>query len=345
MAITLKDIASRACVSVSTVSRVLNNKGGKYRISQSKQDLITSIAEQMNYTPNQLARGLRLKKTHAIGLVVPDISNPFFAHVTQIIQTEFYKLGYTLIVCNTDENQDKEIEQISLLRSKGVDGFIIMPVGLTNGHIKELLHDKVPLVLLDRCFDDISTNAVIVDNFMGAYKAVEYIIKKGHRRIAIIQGLPNTSTNTMRVNGYKKALFDNKIVVNEHFIVGKDFRTENGYIETKYLLNLNHPPTAIFCTSDLITLGALKAIYEEKYRIPEDISIVSFDDIDFGPFLKAPMTVVEQPRRMMGVMVVKLLMENIRLKSNNEKNRIVLKPHLVIRNSVCTLSQTTNTPS
>jgi len=345
MAVTLNDIASRAGVSVSTVSRVLNNKGGKYRISQSKQDLIFSIAEQMNYIPNQLARGLRLKKTHAIGLVVPDISNPFFAHVTRIIQTESYKLGYTLIVCNTDENQDKEIEQISLLRSKGVDGFIIMPVGLTNGHIKELLHDKVPLVLLDRCFDDISTNSVIVDNFVGAYKAVEYIVKKGHRHIAIIQGLPNTSTNTMRVNGYKKALLDNKIVVNKHFIVGKDFRIENGYIGTKYLLNLNHSPTAIFCTSDLITLGALKAIYEEKYRIPEDISIVSFDDIDFGPFLKAPMTVVEQPRHMMGVMAVKLLMEDIRLKSNNEKNRIVLKPHLVIRNSVYTLSQTKNNPN
>jgi len=334
MAMTISDIAKKAGVSVSTVSRVINNKGGKYRISQSTQNLINSIATELNYTPNQLARGLRLKKTHTIGLVVPDISNPFFAHVTRIIQTELYKLGYTLIVCNTDENQGREIEQISLLRSKGVDGFIIMPVGLENNHIKEILDDNIPLVLLDRCFDDLDTNSVLVDNYNGAYKATKYFIDQGHHRIAIIQGLPNTSTNTMRVNGYKSALRDNSIDINNEYVVGKDFRFENGYIETKYLINMKTPPTAIFCTSDLITQGALAAIYEENFTIPEDFAIISFDDIDFGPFLKAPLTAVEQPRRMMGEMSVKLLIEDIRLKGRSEKRNIILKPNLLIRESV-----------
>lgn len=339
MTITLKDVAKRAGFSVSTVSRVLNGRGYKHRISERTIQIIERVAGELDYRPNQLARGLRLKKTHAIGLVIPDISNPFFAHVSRIIQTESYKLGYTLMVCNTNENQDTEIEQILLLRSKGVDGFIIMPVGLESAHINELLNDNIPLVLLDRCFNDLKTNSVLVDNYTGAYQATEYLIECGHQRIAIIQGLPNTSTNNMRVKGYRDALAHYGIAVDEKLIVGKDYRRENGYIETKFLLNLTSRPTAIFCTSDLITLGTLDAIFEEHYRIPEDVSIVSFDDIDFAPFLFSPLTAVSQPKQLMGEMAVKLLLEDIKSRGGKEKSRIVLKPKLNIRKSVHNLKK------
>ncbi|MCF7740155.1 MAG: LacI family transcriptional regulator [Candidatus Marinimicrobia bacterium] len=336
--VTLDDIAKKAGFSVSTVSRVLNGKAKRYRISDKTQEIVNKIAKDLNYQPNQLARGLRLKKTHTIGLVLPDISNPFFAHVARIIQTEIYEQGYIIIVCNTDENQEKEIEQVRLLRSKGVDGFLIMPVGLRYDHIEELLESDIPLVLLDRCFDALNTNSVIVDNYIGTYRAVEYLIQKGHRRIAIIQGLPRTSTNTKRLEGYEDALKKHDIAIDEKLIVGKDFREDNGYIESKFLLNLSNPPTAIFCTSDLITLGTLKAIHEEKLTIPNDISIISFDDFDFAPYLGTPLTAVSQPKQMMGKMAVKQLMEDINGNGDQEKNHIVLKPTLNIRQSVKTLN-------
>jgi LacI family transcriptional regulator len=334
MLVTLNDIASKAGVSVSTVSRVLNRKSQKNRISQKTATLVLEAAKELNYRPNQLARSLRLKKTLTIGLVVPDISNPFFAHVTRMIQKNAYEFGYSMIVCNTDEDIETEIEQIYLLRGKEVDGYIIMPVGVENDHIIELLEYDKPLVLLDRCFDQLETNSVVVDNYYGAYEATKYLIEKGHKRIAIIQGLINTSTNSDRVRGYEEALKEFGIPVDKRLIVGNDFRKENGYIETKLLLAGPNPPSAILTMSDLITLGALEAIKESEFSIPEDISIISYDDIDFAPFFKSPLTAVRQPKESMGKVAVKLLIEDIKQKGQSPKQKIVLKPEMVIRNSV-----------
>ena len=334
MAITISDIAAEAGVSISTVSRILNNKAAAYRISKETEKRVNEIAKTSGYRPNFLAKGLRLKKTKTIGLVIPDISNPFFAHVTRAIQLSAHKLGYSLIVCNTDEDLDAEVEHIDLLGSKGVDGYIIMPVGTSSTHLQRLMTENKPLVLLDRCFDELETNSVLVDNYLGAVKATEHLIEFGHRSIAIIQGLPNTYTAKERLKGYMDALDKHHIPVEKNFIVGKDFRKENGYIETKVLLSLQHHPSAIFTTSDLITLGALHAIFEENLRIPEDISLVAFDDIDFAPFLVSPLTLVSQPKELMGEIAVKLLIEDIKYDGQKAKQRIVLNPKLVIRKSV-----------
>ncbi|HNW59129.1 MAG TPA: LacI family DNA-binding transcriptional regulator [bacterium] len=334
MSTTITDIATQAHCSVSTVSRVLSKQAKKYRISREMEERILQVAQKLNYRPNHLARGLRLKQSQTIGLVVPDISNPFFAYVTRIIQTFAYNAGYSLIVCNTDENLQTEIDQIELLRSKGVDGFIIMPVGVRYSHLKELLDDGIPLVLLDRCFDEIQTNSVIVNDYKGAFEAVEHLLSEGHTRIAIVQGLAETHTNRARLRGYLDALAKYGIAPDENLIVGDDFRKNNGYIETKILLRLEQPPSAIFTTSDLITLGALQAIQEEGFLIPEDISLVSFDDTDFAPFLYAPLTAVSQPKELMGEIAVKLLIEDLKSKGQKEKKRIVLEPQLIVRKSV-----------
>jgi LacI family transcriptional regulator len=239
-----------------------------------------------------------------------------------------------LIVANTNEDIDTEIEQIELFRRKGIDGYIIMPVGTKHEHIADLILQNKPLVLLDRNIDKLNANCVVVDNYRGAYEAVDFLIKSGHNRIAVIQGLQNTYTNTERILGYKSALADNGIAIDESLIVGNDFRSENGYLSTKLLMNLNNPPTAIFTFSDLITLGALQAFKEDKIEIPETISLVAFDDIDFGPYLVSPLTAVRQPRELMGEMAVKLLIEAIRDKAQNEKRKIVLESKLVVRESV-----------
>lgn len=335
MHITIEKIARKSGFSVSTVSRVLNKTARACRISVKTEATILKIAEETGYRPNELARGLRLQRTHLIGLIVPDISNPFFAYVTHVIQKHAYNYGYSLMVTNTNENITTEIEQLELFRRKGIDGFIIMPVGTQHEHLSDLLFHNKPLVLLDRNINTLDANCIVIDNYKGAYEAVMHLIDNNHTRIAIIQGLLDTYTNNERVRGYKDALADNGIMIDENLIIGNDFRSENGYISTKLLLKMNQPPTAIFAFSDMITLGALQAISEEKLNIPEDISLVAFDDFDFAPYLVSPLTVVRQPRELMGEVAVKLLIEEIRLKKEKtDKKKIVLEPKLMIRNSV-----------
>ncbi|MBN1465658.1 LacI family DNA-binding transcriptional regulator [candidate division KSB1 bacterium] len=333
MPATIKDIAHQAGVSLSTVSRVVNGKALRYRISKDTEAKIMQVAKELHYSPNQLARGLRLKKTLLIGLVIPDISNPFFAHITKRIQNLAHQKGYSLIVCDTDENLDLEIEHIDLLMSKGIDGLILMPVGQESKHLAPLIERNFPLVLLDRCFEEIESISVLVDDYQGAFDAVSHIIERGHRRIAIIQGLPGTSTSSNRLRGYKDALLQKNIEIDADLIVGSDFRAENGYIETKILLHVRNRPTALFTTSDLITLGALKAIDEENLAIPDDMSLVAFDDIDFAPYLSSPLTTVSQPKMIMGEIAVKMLIDAI-ITHRVSAQKIVLKPQLIVRNSV-----------
>jgi LacI family transcriptional regulator len=334
MAVKLSDIAKKSGLSVSTVSRVINKKTKKYRISREVEQLVLKAAKDLNYRPNQLARSLRLKETQTIGLVAPDISNPFFAQIIKTIQTELHKLHYSLVVCDSDESLELEVEHTNLLFSKGIDGLIVMPVGQQYDHFQFLLENGVPVVTVDRGFDELKTNMVVIDNEAGAFAAVEHLIKSGHRKIAIIQGLPDTFTTIGRLNGYKEALKKHQIPVDESLIVGKDFRKENGYIETKFLLRSANPPTALFTTSDLISLGAIEAINEETLRIPDDISLIAFDDLESASYFSCPITAISQPREALGEMAVKVLYDGIRNPGKAETRKIVLKPSLVLRNSV-----------
>lgn len=336
MAVTLNDIAELAGVSVSTVSRVLNDKAEKYRISAGTEARILEAAKKLNYRPNQIARGLRLKKTNTVGIIAPDVSNPFFAYIIKRVQNIAHNLGYSVVVCNTDENLEQEVEHVNVLYRNRVDGLIAMPVGQEYDHYAEWFERGHPLVLLDRCFDALDASSVVVDNYAGSSEAVEHLIRHGHRRIAIIQGLPGTYTNNERLRGYRDELQKHGIPYDASLVVGGDFREENGYMETKLLLTSSDPPTAIFATSDLITLGALKAIDEEGLEIPADVSLIMFDDFDFAPYLKCPITAVRQPKEMMGEMAVKLLVEELKGERKAGK-RVVLKTELIVRSSVAQL--------
>jgi LacI family transcriptional regulator len=339
MAVTLKDIAQKSGLSVSIVSRVLNRKSRTYRISAETERRVLKTARELNYRPNQLARGLRLKKTHTVGLVAPDLSNPFFAAIIKSAQKVAHQLGYTLVVCDTDEDLQLEIEHVNMLHSKGVDGLIVLPVGQRSSHFDFLLKQSVPLVIVDRVFDQLATNTVVIDNRTGAREAVDHLIMHGHRRIAIIQGLPGTYTSQGRVQGYRDAFAAHRLAVDESLIVGKDFRKQNGYVETKLLLGRRDRPTAIFAAGDLITLGALDAISEEGLEIPRELSIVAFDDVESAEFFRCPITVIAQPKEMIGEVAAKLLIDQIRNPARHETRQIVLKPDLVIRESVAPVRQ------
>ena len=334
MPVTLNEIAKRVGVSASTVSRVLNNKADRYRISADTERKIFETAKKLKYKPNHVARGLRLQKTNTIGLVVPDVSNPFFASIAKRVQRTAHSMKYSVFVCNTDESIDMEVEQVNLLYRERVDGIIAMPVGSDYGHFSDWVKRDIPLVLLDRCFDAFEVDSVVVNNYQGAYDAIEHLIEHGHQRIAIVQGLVGTSTNDARLSGYKEALSDNGVPIDDSLIVGGDFTQETGYMEAKLLLSMDEPPTAIFLTSDMISLGALQAIDEEKLDIPGDLSLIVFDDPEFAPFLKCPLTAVRQPKERMGEVAVKLLNDKMQGRGSSNPRRIVLQPELVVRDSV-----------
>lgn len=333
MAYTLKDIAKKTGVSVSTVSRVLHDNSNKYKISKETQIKVKQTAKSLGYQVNALARGLRLQKTREIGVVVPDISNPFFAAIIKNIASELRKREYNFIVYDVDENIVIERSAIKSLLEKHVDGLVIASVGQEFSHIQKVQEAGIPFVMVDRCFEELDVDSVSVDNVKGSLLAVNHLVEAGHRRIAFIQGLRGTYANETRLQGYKSALSKAGIPIDEHLIVGDDFRSLNGYIETKLLLKLSNPPTAIFTAGDLIALGALEACRESNFAIPEDVSLITFDDPVFASYLSPPLTAVEQPVSKIAEMAVAMLYRRIR-NPHDEKRKLLLEPKLNIRSSV-----------
>jgi len=337
MSSTLKDIAKKTGFSVSTVSRVLHDNSKKYKISAKTQVKVREAARDLGYRLNTLARGLRIQKTYEVGVIVPDISNPVFSAVIKGLAGELRKAGYNFIVYDADEDLTIERSAIRSLLEKRVDGMIIASVGQEFSHIQKIKDAGIPLVTIDRCFDSLDVDSVSVDNVKGSLFAVQHLIKEGHTRIAFIQGLLGTYANEARLEGYKQALSGAGIAIDQHLIVGDDFRSLNGYLETKHLLKLASPPTAIYTAGDLIALGALEACRENGIRIPNDVSLVTFDDPVFASYLSPALTAIEQPITKMTEMSVAMLMRRIK-NPNDERRKVLVEPKLNVRNSVARLS-------
>jgi LacI family transcriptional regulator len=335
MACTLNDIALKTGFSVSTVSRVLHDNSNRYKIRDETKEAIRHTARELGYTPNKIARGLRLNQTHQLGIIVADLANPFFATMVKSISKEARKSGYSIVVCDSDENTHLEQESLNTLVENRVDGLLIAAVGLERAHLERFAGGSIPIVLLDRLYDDLPVDAVSVDNVKGAYAATQHLVQHGHTRIAILQGLPGTYANTGRLTGYRQSLVDAGIPVREEYIVGDDFGTLNGTLGMRQLLHLPEPPTAVFAAGDLIALGALDALREEHKTIPRDLSLVTFDDPSFAQHLSPPLTAVEQPIEQMGEMGVKLLLRRLREPATGSR-RILLEPRLSVRESVAT---------
>ncbi len=336
MTATLKDVAELAGVHPSTVSRVLRRKES-LTITEKTRKRIFKAAKQLNYQPDQTARALRLKKSNTIGLIIPDISNPFFSQIARSIEIESYSSNYTLVVCNTNENQAKEIRYVHDLLSRGIDGLIIAPVQDKHDHILELQKKDFPFVLIDRAFNNIDSNAVVSNNEQASYNAVAYLAKLGHRRIAFLSGRRNIYTIQTRLKGYNKAIKDFNLYSDPELIVGDGFTFESGYEATLALMNLSKPPTAILISGNIITIGSIKAILERGYSIPNDFSIVGFTDTILSPYLICPLTTVSHPLKEMGQKAFSLLLKHIETKENLPKSKIVVTATLDIRKSTAPL--------
>jgi LacI family transcriptional regulator len=337
--ITLQTIADQCGLSVTTVSRVLSGQARQYRISGQAEIQVRRLAKEVGYVPNQLARGLRLRKTSTIGLVIPDISNPFFAGIARQVALGTRRHGYSIILCDSQENLDLEVQSIRLLRSRHVEGMILCPEGQSADHLVEFRQDGLPMVLVDRFFPDLALPYVTSDNRAGAREATEYLIANGHRRIACVQGLLGSSPNELRLSGYREALGQHGIPVDEGLIVGDSFGEQNGYVETKLLLKAQKGVTAILAFSNLIGLGAIRALAEERLGIPEDMSLIHFDDQPYSAHLATPMTTVAQPCAEMGDVAVKLLFDQIQSPLRETSGGIILPTTLVVRRSVKKLMQ------
>jgi len=266
--------------------------------------------------------------------MIPDISNPFFANIARNVEKEARKSGYSIILADTEETENIEIESMHLMRSRKVDGMVVCPVGQHFTHLEKMFANGMPLVLIDRYSPDLHIPYVSSDNYGGAYQAVSYLIKNGHVRIACIQGLENTLPNIERLRGYRQAHADAMIGVNESIIIGDNFGYQNGYIEMKLILRYNPRPTAVFAVSNLISLGALHAIDEEALKVPDDISIISFDDQPYSNLLATPMTTIAQQNEQIGRLAMKMLFNQIELKTVPDQKGILIPTQLIIRKSV-----------
>jgi len=336
MAATLKDVAKLAEVHSSTVSRVLRGNED-LRIPEDTRQKIFSAAKELNYHPDQTARSLRLKKSFSFGLIVPDITNPFFARIARSIDNCSFKTGYTVIVCNTDEDQKKEIHFINELMSRGIDGLIIAPVQDSIAHLRELKENKFPFVLVDRFFDEMETNAVVSNNEDSAYEAVEYLQKLGHHRVAMIQGRNKIYTIEKRLIGYQRAVHHLNLDNSPDLIAGDGFRLEDGYEAAMTVLNLDKRPTAMLVSGNLVSVGVLKAILDSGLTIPDDISIIAYADNVFSPYLLTPLTTVSHPLLEMGDRAFHLLKEHMESKNPIPYSKIVVQSKFEIRESVMQL--------
>jgi LacI family transcriptional regulator len=327
---TLVSIAERSGCSISTVSRVLSGNAAKYRISQRTVARVTEEVKRCNYTPSLLAKGLRTNRTDTIGLLIPNIENSFFAGVAGVVIRESRNYNYKVVVVDTQEDERNEQDGLSALLAVSS---IRMSCGSNSELFASVQEGGMPLVLIDRYLPDAGMlSYVTTDNYRGAVMATEYLLENGHRRIACIQGTPHSMPVRDRVRGFGDTLrahgLGDRIVV-----TGEDFSVQNGYLETKLALAQAERPTAIFALSNLILLGVVKAVHESGLRIPDDISVVSFDDNMLFNYLDPAITCIGQPTDEIGTLAVKLLIRAVR-EPGAAPSHLHLPPSLIIRRSV-----------
>lgn len=307
-------MAERLGYSATTISRVLSGKAEKYRISPDTVNAVLREARRCNYSPSVAAQSLRTRRSNTIGLLLPSVANPYFADMASVIITELNSAGYTTIVVDTMESEQRLSESARSLISRQVDGILAVPCG-EKGMDLEMLSAQIPVVLIDRYYEDTSLPYVTTNNYQGGLDATRHLLSRGHTRISCIQGVQSSMPNKERVRGYVKAMEDEGLA-QDIDIIGNEFSVQNGYLETKLLMSRAQRPTAIFALSNTIMLGALKAIREAGLRIPEDVALISFDNNLYMDYMTPSITRISQPVEDMAKLAVKILLDKIKEASN-----------------------------
>jgi len=330
---TIRDVAKLAGVSVATVSHVIN---GTRQVSPETATRVRRAMEALDYQPNAIAQSLRTRNTLAVGVLVSDITNPFFATLVRGTEDAAISSGYSLVVCNSDEDFDKENLYVQLfLRRRRMDGIIVAPARDGTGPaIRNVAQRKTPYVFVDRKAPGINGNAVLTDNVDGAYQATRHLIERGHRRIGIVLGIPGSTTTEERFLGYRRALDEAGLSLSADLVVYGDYRIQGGERAAAKLLSLSQPPTAIFSINNLMTVGVLHTIFRRNLRIPNDVAVVGFDDLEWAELVQPPLTVVEQQPYEIGQKAFAILLELLKgERSPEDVQEVRIPAKLKIRES------------
>jgi len=333
MGVTMADIAKRAGVSTVTVSRALNDKPD---ISKETKAHILAIARELNYAPNVHARALATGDSKTLGLIVADSANPYYAKLVRGVEDTASAHGYGVILCNTSEDQERELRAHQMLLEKRVDGMLITSIQVGSVPLYRLVREDVPFVLLNRYLEDIETDYVINDNRLGAYEATAHLCQLGHRHIAHLTGSQQISSVRERLAGYRQALEECDIPFDPTLVIRCGLFLEGAYQQAKAVVRtFSPPPTAVFAYSDLLAIGVLKALREVGLKVPQDLALVSYDDIEFAAFVEPPLTTVAQSAYEIGQQGTEILLDKIQWPEEEEweLRRVVLQPELKVRAS------------
>ncbi|MGE5376080.1 MAG: LacI family DNA-binding transcriptional regulator [Bacteroidota bacterium] len=326
---TIQDVARLAGVSPITVSRVLNHSG--YASEETRTRVEAAVAE-LGYVPNTLARGLRSKRTNTLALVMTDITNPFFTLIARGVEDTASNSGYTVIFCNTDESEKEEEKYLNILVQKQVDGILLVPACSNSQPLNFLQSNEIPFVLLDRRVPGTRSDLILCDSKQGAYNLTQHLIELGHKRIVTITGPREISTSQDRASGYRQAMKDAGLADSIQVHYGY-FTQNSGYERTRQLLALDPRPTAILGGNNFITIGILQALKDAGLCVPEDMSVVGFDDLPASMIVDPFLTVASQPAYQMGSQATELLLKRIAGQLPKATQEIVLPTELILRRS------------
>ena len=334
MRLTISDIAKLAGVSKSTVSLVMNNKAG---VSEEIRAKVLEIIEKYRYNPSQIAQSLAARETKSIGLIIKEIDNPYFGRLMRGVYDSCSGLGYSVLLGSSELSSPKEAEIIKTLVSKRVDGLIISPLqseGSDFSYLIDLLKDNYPLVVLGIVVN-YPTNVVDIDNTKAAYDAVSYLIRHGHTKIAHFAGPFHSGHGQRRLEGYKQALIDHRIPINKNYIIHVEPYIPDGYQAGKTLFaNGSELPTAVFCYNDLVAIGLINGLTDLGINVPDDVSVMGFDNIDFSGYVRIPLTTVQMPAYEIGKTAANLLIKQINQPSTPLVERVILDHKIIERSSI-----------
>lgn len=327
----MNEVAKRAGVSIATVSRVLNNSES---VNKETRNKILEAIKELKYSPSRVAKRLRSKTGggNLLGIMIPDITNPFYVEVLKGIESIAFEQGYITIFCDFGQSEEKEASYLKILESEAIDGIVAASMNDVNPILERMMNAGLPVVCVDRDLKGVDVDLVQVDNEYGTYNAVSYLIKSGYKRIGYVGGLSTISTSKARETGYCRALIENGMEVDESLVLDGDSGLESGVSMTEQLLCLAQPPDALFCGNNLLTLGALKVINRRGLKVPDDIAIVGFDDMAWASSLNPPLTSVHQPAREIGRRAGDLLIQRIK-NPNRPTVKIIMETELRVRKS------------
>jgi LacI family transcriptional regulator len=327
---TLRDVAKQAGVAPITVSRVINRA---QNVSPETRARVEQAIDELGYVPNRLARSLRLSRTHTLALVVTDITNPFWTTVVRGVEDAAQDAGFNVILCNTDESEAKQEQYLDVLLQKRVDGILLVPARASEAVVKWIQKQATPVVVLDRRLHSVQADVVRGNSLDGAYQLVQHLLALGHRGIAVLSGPEDVSTSVDRVEGYRRALEEAGLPIRADWMHCGRFSQESGYEMARCILTCPQRPTALFAVNNFIAIGAMRALREAGLRVPEDMSVVAFDnhtsDLVIEPFL----TVADQPAYEMGLRAARLLIARLSGTAANGCQEIVLPAQIIVRKS------------